>query len=178
MAWVQPAAAPSPYAVPYYLPGNPRPYYYVPGQWGYGPNGQVSGNMVVPIGQPQQVVYHQQGYGAYCPSPNININVAAPLNVPNLVPVNMAAAPAAFQWPMNVVWQAAAATPATYAASSLDVPLYGRRPEDYYPYPPRLPAHRDGSVPGLEYIPVLRDGWADYNSRTNHAVAPPVCDKC
>ncbi|KAK8084574.1 hypothetical protein PG997_005845 [Apiospora hydei] len=41
------------------------------------------------------------------------------------------------------------------------------------PYPPRLQAHRDGSVPGLEYIPVLRDGWADYSSRTNHAVAPP-----
>ncbi|KAK7992257.1 hypothetical protein PG996_012730 [Apiospora saccharicola] len=167
MAWVLPAAA-APFGLPYCFLGDHHNHSCVPGRCFEGPNGQYFCNMGINMAQPQHIVCnnHQQACGAHGQS-NINVFVAQPSN-PNIIPANAAV----------VRWAADAWPTSGYSYARLDVPLFGRRPEDYYPYPPRLQALRDGSVPGLEYIPVLRDGWADYNSRTNHAVAHPVCDRC
>ncbi|KAK8131006.1 hypothetical protein PG984_007444 [Apiospora sp. TS-2023a] len=164
MAWALPAAA-APFGMPYCFLGDHHNHSCVSGRCFQGPNGQYFCNMgtnkpVVRMANPT-LSWRQADR-----KPDSNVFVAQPSN-PNIIPANAAV----------VRWAADAWPAAGYSYARVDAPLFGRRPEDYYPYPPRLQALRDGSIPGLEYIPVLRDGWADYNSRTNHAVAPPVCDR-
>ncbi|KAK7943229.1 uncharacterized protein PG986_012342 [Apiospora aurea] len=160
MAWFSPAAAAAaPLVLPYY-------HRCVPGRCFYGPDGQHHFcSMGVGVAQP--IIYGNSLPNVEAdstPGSSVNNVFVSQPSYQNIAP----ATAAAVCWPVG-------AWPAT---NCLDAPLLGRRPEDYHPYTPRLQAHRDGSVPGLEYIPVLRDGWADYSSRTNHAVAPPVCDRC
>ncbi|KAK7931927.1 hypothetical protein PG985_002639 [Apiospora marii] len=163
MAWI-PLTAAAPFGMPYYYYlGDHHIYSCVPGRCLHGPNDQYFCNMGMNMAHPQPMVCsnHQQACGAHG-QPNVNVVVVAQPSNPNIAPANAAVV----RWPA-----------VGYPCAHLDTPLLGRRPEDYYPYPPRLQAHRDGSFPGLEYIPVLRDGWADYSSRANHAVAPPNCDR-